>query len=119
MPRDDARFATLHGSLATLRTVSGHGARFVANDANHRRAEWRSRARSAALVLEHPLFARCSLWGADIHAGDIHTQAKLRAKLHKEENKTNASKNDDVQGVELQLRQEAAPKPSSGCCSVL
>jgi len=34
--RDDARFATLHGSLATLRTVSGHGARFVANDANHR-----------------------------------------------------------------------------------
>ena len=45
-----------------------------------------------------------------------HTQAKLRAK---EENKTNASKNDDVQGVELQLGQEAAPKPSSGCCSVL
>jgi len=32
----DARFTTLHGSLATLRTVGGHGARFVANDANHR-----------------------------------------------------------------------------------
>ena len=50
-----------------------------------------------------------------------HTQASLRAKLDKEEkDKTNASKNDDgkvdVQGVELQ---EAAPKPSGGCCSML
>ena len=49
----------------------------------------------------------------------MHTQAKLRAKLHKEENKTNAPKNDDMQGVELQLGQEAAAKPPSGCCSVL
>ena len=55
----------------------------------------------------------------ELMLGYTHAQAKLRAKLHKEENKTNASKNDDVQGVELQLGQEAAPKPSSGCCSVL
>ena len=47
-------------------------------------------------------------------------QARLRAKLHKEEKKTNALKNDgDVQGVELELGQDATPKPSSGCCSML
>ena len=48
--------------------------------------------------------------------GYTYTQAELRAK---EENKTNASKNDDVQGVELQRGQESAPKSSSGCCSML
>jgi len=46
---------------------------------------------------------------------DTHTQAKLQAKLDKEENKMNASKNDDVQGV----GEEVTPKPSSGCCSML
>ena len=56
----------------------------------------------------------CSLWGAYawIHT---HTQANLQAKLDKEENKTSSSKNDDVQGV----GEEATPKPSSGCCSML
>ena len=49
--------------------------------------------------------------------GYTHTQAKLQAKMDKEENKTNASKNDDVQG----FGEEATPKPSmcSGCCSML
>ena len=32
---------------------------------------------------------------------------------------TNASKNDGLQGVELQLEQKAAAEASSGCCSVL
>ena len=52
-----------------------------------------------------------------------HTQAKLQVKLDKELNKTNASKNDDgkvdVQGVELQIEEGVAPKPPSGCCSML
>ena len=48
-------------------------------------------------------------------------QAKLRGKLDKEEkDQANKSKNDDVQGVELQIGQQgAAPKPSGGCCSML
>ena len=49
----------------------------------------------------------------------IHTQAKLRAKLDKEENTTNAPKNDDVQGVEVHIGQDAVAKPSGGCCSML
>ena len=48
---------------------------------------------------------------------------KLRAKLGKEEkDQVNASKindGEDVQGVELQIGQEAAPHSSSGCCSML
>ena len=48
------------------------------------------------------------------------TQASLRAKLDKEEkSNTNASKNDGLQGVELQLEQKAAAEASSGCCSAL
>ena len=46
---------------------------------------------------------------------DTHTQAKLQAKLDKEENTTNALKNDDIQGV----GEESTPKPSSDCCSML
>ena len=65
--------------------------------------------------LEHPaIFARCALCG-ELMLGYTHTQAKLQAKLDKEENKTSSSKNDDVQGV----GEEATPKPSSGCCSML
>eukprot|EP00964_Phaeocystis_antarctica_P104472 scaffold69582_cov58-Phaeocystis_antarctica.AAC.4 len=52
-----------------------------------------------------------------------HTQAKLQAKLDKAENNTNGSKNDEgnkgVQGVELQIEEGVAPKPPSGCCSML
>ena len=49
---------------------------------------------------------------------------KLRAKLDKEEKDQviNASKIDggeDVQGVELQIGQEAAPHSCNGCCSML
>jgi len=51
--------------------------------------------------------------------GYVYTQATLQAKLDKAENKTNASTNADVPGVELQFGQVVAPKPSSGCCSML
>ena len=51
--------------------------------------------------------------------GYVYKQATLQAKLDKAENKTNASTNADVPGVELQFGQVAAPKPSSGCCSML
>jgi hypothetical protein len=49
---------------------------------------------------------------------------KLRAKLvgKEEKDQVNASKindGEDVQGVELQIGQEAAPNSSSGCCSML
>ena len=47
-------------------------------------------------------------------------QAKLRAKLDKEEKaQADKSKNDDVQGVEVHIGQDAVAKPSGGCCSML
>ena len=47
------------------------------------------------------------------HSGEVASQAGQG--IDKEENTTNALKNDDIQGV----GKEATPKPSSGCCSML
>ena len=51
-----------------------------------------------------------------------HTQAKLRARLDKEENQTNGSKDNDgkdAQDVDLQMGQDDAPSGGGGCCSML
>jgi len=84
-------------------------------------AEAKARGGAEASAVRCPRSARtpgyspdASLCGELIYL-DTHTQAKLQAKLDKEENKTDASKNNDVQGV----GKEATPKPSSGCCSML